>query len=1037
LHFKASILIFCTLFVFGHEAKAQMELPDNAGVQYTPIKCCTDREASIVGSVKCFAEDEAGFIWIGSENGLFRYDGFHIMPYHELSSRDRNGMHSVSALAKGENGHLFASLLSGEILRINPLTLHTKPYRLPAYLSNGNIIHIHGISVQQGIVWGATETGLFKLKLEEETFEFFKPSAQQGFESTDDVLYSLYPDPDQPDLIWVGSAKGLLEFNTREQRFSDHKITFDNHRLRSEQNFGYLNQFTGEDVLWCSGYASGVKLFDQPTQQWKDLLDNAFRQDIMAMQKIGDDVFVVHYDHGAGKIEFDSRSIRYFRDPGLKMAAYERHKYHTIFRDRQGHLWIGSDAGFCQFSPNEQSLQHIFLPPRANESEFFFTSSLEDMGDYYLAITSFGHCFYKYYKSDGQIEIVPNPIFKETDTQLDIFHSLKKPDGTVDIFSRKGIWRYYPGDSRIEPVNINIVAYHAERWDNRLVVMVGRNTLKYLEDYRVIQTLDFDSDSLPDINRITDYTVEDGQLWLTGDGSIIRINMTNGEIKTWQNSPAQAYFEQAFLSSIEKVGNILVVGNRSAGFEIFELVGDQLINRQRYPFDRAGRGLNIFSSEKKGHKVYLSSNQGLIIYDVKNEDILQIDKTDGLLVQNLGKTWASRLTPLENGIVAISGHGFFTLLNEAAFEVPAPRLNFAHLSQAGQVVLPEEWEGGLRLPYDKNYFELAFCIYPFDARNKLQYRHRLSGHDNNWVSSENGEIRYTSIPPGEYSLEVQASADYQWNTAAALSLDVKVIPPFYQTYWFYTLCTLAAVSAGAYLYKKRIQYIKRQESLKSEFNKKVAQLEMEALRAQMNPHFIFNALNSIEYYINQQNTKDAVDYLQKFAALIRMTLQNSKQPYISLQEELASVKYYIEIEQMRLDNSFDYRLEVEESLKPESIQIPPLLLQPYVENAIWHGLLYQKERRGMLLIQCEHSHDATIIRIRDNGIGRKKAAEIRRHTLKNKKSMGMIITRRRMELNQSISGINTEVAIKDLVSRQGTSEGTSVIIHLTKPPKEL
>lgn len=1032
MYFKASILIICTLLALLPEAGAQMELPENTAIQYIPIQCCTGIEASTVGSVNSFMEDDRGFMWIGSENGLFRYDGFHIMPYYELSDHQEEGMYAVSTMAKDDKGGLFAGLLNGEILWINPLSLETKSYRLPVHLSNDNIIHIHGISVRQGTVWGATETGLFHLKLKEETFEFFKPSAQQGFEVTDDVLYSLYPDPEQANVIWIGSAKGLLEFNTAEQRFYAHKITFDNHRLRSEQNFGYLKQLTGKEALWCSGYASGVRVFDQSTLQWKDLLDDAFRQDIMAVQKIGDDFFVIHYDHGAGKIEFDNRSIRYFRDPSLKVAAYEQHKYHAIYGDEQDNLWIGSDAGFCQLSPNEQSLQHIFLPPRSSESEFFFTSSLEDMEDYYLAITSFGHCFYKYYKSDGRIEIVPNPIFKETDSQLDIFHSLKKPDGTVDIFSRKGIWRYYPGDSRIEPVNINIVAYHAERWDGRLVIMTGRNTLQYLEDYRVIQTLDFDSDSLPDINRITDYTIEDGQLWLTGDGSIIRIRLADGEITAWQNGPAQTYFEHAFLNSIEKVGNILVVGNRSAGFETFELVEDQLVNHQHYPFDRAGRGLNIFSSERKGNKVYLSSNQGLLIYDVEQENVLQIDKTDGLLVQNLGKTWTSRLTPLENGITAISGHGFFTLIKEAAFELPAPRLSFAHIRQAGQIVSPEDWKGGLSLPHDENYFELAFSVYPFDARNKLRYRHRLSGHDNNWVSSENGEIRYTSIPPGEYSLEIQASADYQWDTAASLSLAVKVVPPFYQTYWFYAFCTLAALSAGAYLYKKRIQYIKQRESLKSEFNKKVAQLEMEALRAQMNPHFIFNALNSIEYYINQQNTKDAVNYLQKFAALIRMTLQNSKQPYISLQEELASVRYYIEIEQMRLDNSFDYRLEVEESLRPESIQIPPLLLQPYVENAIWHGLLYQKKRRGMLLIQCEHQNHATLIRIRDNGIGRKKAAEIRRNTLKNKKSMGMIITRRRMELNQSISGINTEVAIKDLISPNGHSEGTSVIIHLTK-----
>jgi len=268
-----------------------------------------------------------------------------------------------------------------------------------------------------------------------------------------------------------------------------------------------------------------------------------------------------------------------------------------------------------------------------------------------------------------------------------------------------------------------------------------------------------------------------------------------------------------------------------------------------------------------------------------------------------------------------------------------------------------------------------------------------------------------------------------------LELPVKIIPAFYQTYWFFALCGLAVAVLGFYLYQKRISYIKSQEELKSAYSRKVAELEMEALRAQMNPHFIFNALNSIEYYINEGDTEDAVNYLQKFAALIRMTLQNSKQPYISLQEELASLRYYIEIEQMRLDKSFDFQLEIAEGIQPERITLPPLLLQPYVENAIWHGLLYQRGKRGKLWIRCAQNGQGTEIRITDNGIGRKKSAALQQQRLKNKKSMGMIITKRRMELNESVTGIHTTVRIEDLADSAGESTGTSVIIHLTQKPK--
>jgi len=167
-----------------------------------------------------------------------------------------------------------------------------------------------------------------------------------------------------------------------------------------------------------------------------------------------------------------------------------------------------------------------------------------------------------------------------------------------------------------------------------------------------------------------------------------------------------------------------------------------------------------------------------------------------------------------------------------------------------------------------------------------------------------------------------------------------------------------------------------------------------------------------------------------------MTLQNSKQPYISLQEELASLRYYIEIEQMRLDNAFDFQLEIAEGIQAERIQLPPLLLQPYVENAIWHGLLYQQEKRGKLWIRCAQNGQGTAIRITDNGIGREQSAALQQQRLKNKKSMGMVITKRRMELNESVTGIHTTVRVEDLVDADGQSAGTSVIIHLTQNPKK-
>jgi len=1025
---------YIALWLFGWSAStAQSALPEDAELRPVHMDCSTDAEGATLGAVRCFLEGPQGYMWIGSENGLFRYDGFHLTPYYKLSPHDDSqAMGYVSSLVADSSGHIYANLHKVGVLSIHVPTFNVRYFSLPT--AQVDITDIHNLAVHEGKVWGATEAGLFQLDPQIGTFTFFKPKEEGDTPIKANVLYSVYPDPDQSDLLWAGSIDGLLSFNLKTKRFKSHFIEFKEPRLRSEQLFGCIQEYK-PGQLWCSGYASGIRIYDKATGKWQNQLKDAFKQDIGYMQRKGEEIYGVHYDYGAGVLDPVKRQLDFFRDPGYRTTGYEQHKYHAIYLDSEHQLWIGSDDGFCRFEPKEQPIRHVFLPKRRDESEFFFTSSIEDMGDYYLAATSFGFGLYKWYKADDRIEIIPLNIFKETDTQLDIYQSIKRADNSVDLFTQKGMWRYIPEQEEVIPVNLNLVVWRTKRWEDLYVVQTGVRTLKYIQQDRVVRTLHFDGDQLPALNRITSYTIEEDHLWVVGNSTLIRISLPDGSPTIWQNTKDHNLFNYPHLRGLEVVGQKVIVGNNSAGFEVFEYQGDSLTKIKAYHEDVADRRPRVYSTARQGQRVYLCSSQGLIIYDAETDAVTSLDNTDGLLVRNLGKTWISRVTPMRDGQVVVSGHGFFTLIDEEAMQYPSPNLRIGQIIQNGMPLSKKSANGVIQLNHDENAFEVHYSVEPLALNPKLRYRHRLVGLDEDWVSSQDGEVRYTSLPPGPYELEIQATADYDWQEVASVSLPVRVIPPFYQTYFFYALCGLSVLSIAGYLYHKRISYIRHQEALKSEFNKKVAELEMEALRAQMNPHFIFNALNSIEYYINAENTEDAVNYLQKFAALIRMTLQNSKQSYISLQEELASLKYYIEIEQMRQDNSFDFQLEIEEGLSPIHIQIPPLLLQPYVENAIWHGLLYQQSCRGLLQIQCRAIEGKTEIQITDNGIGRKKSAAIQRQRLSSKKSMGMVITKRRMELNQAITGIQTEVSIDDLVDDRGESRGTSVVIRLT--PKAL
>jgi LytS/YehU family sensor histidine kinase len=205
---------------------------------------------------------------------------------------------------------------------------------------------------------------------------------------------------------------------------------------------------------------------------------------------------------------------------------------------------------------------------------------------------------------------------------------------------------------------------------------------------------------------------------------------------------------------------------------------------------------------------------------------------------------------------------------------------------------------------------------------------------------------------------------------------------------------------------------------------------MSALRAQMNPHFIFNSLNSIKTYILKQDTIMANHYLTRFSHLMRMVLKNSKSRLITLADELEALELYIDIEKLRFDNGFESIIEMGTDMDPEEIYIPPMLIQPYVENAIWHGLMHKKEK-GIMKIHISRKENTLLVQVDDNGIGRIKSSALLHNETSINKSFGTQITQDRITLIRKSLNIDARVQIKDLYDPDGHPAGTQV--HLTIP----
>lgn len=223
----------------------------------------------------------------------------------------------------------------------------------------------------------------------------------------------------------------------------------------------------------------------------------------------------------------------------------------------------------------------------------------------------------------------------------------------------------------------------------------------------------------------------------------------------------------------------------------------------------------------------------------------------------------------------------------------------------------------------------------------------------------------------------------------------------------------------------------QQQQKEAEFQRQLGDISLSALRSQMNPHFIFNCLNSIKLYTTQNDTEAASEYLTKFSRLIRVVLENSRSERITLAAELDALRLYIEMEAMRFKDKLHYNISVAKDVDLDYIEIPPLLLQPYVENAIWHGLM-QKEQGGQIdiAVSMQHNESILVINITDNGIGRAKSAERMSKTATKHKSYGMKVTSERLALINQVYKTGANVTINDLTDSYGQAAGTEVVITI-------
>ena len=309
----------------------------------------------------------------------------------------------------------------------------------------------------------------------------------------------------------------------------------------------------------------------------------------------------------------------------------------------------------------------------------------------------------------------------------------------------------------------------------------------------------------------------------------------------------------------------------------------------------------------------------------------------------------------------------------------------------------------------------------------IRYDYRLLGLDSAWRQTRQNYLEYPTLPGGDYELQLRAINKFDVKSQP-LSIVFSIEKKLWQRAWFQALATIFVVVALWLVLSWRARVIRRQESEKNNIRRKIASLEQLALKSQMNPHFVFNSLNSIQHYVLDKDIEGANKFITGFSRLIRQTLDISTRHEISIAEETRYLSTYLQLEKIRLENKFSFDVTVDDSIDPDEVCIPPMILQPFVENCVRHGIRYRNDNEGTITIAFKKFGSFVDCEIEDNGVGRKVALSHKSKTPIEYQSKGISLTTDRVELMNKHTARPISIHIYDLEDGNGTGTGTRVII---------
>jgi ligand-binding sensor domain-containing protein len=699
----------------------------------------------------------------------------------------------------------------------------------------------------------------------------------------------------------------------------------------------------------------------------------------------------------------------------------------SLFKDRQRNMWIGSKGGGFSVNTgikNQFGLIQKTVETPGKASNNITSSIFKPAGNLlYTGILQQGLQVYNI--ATKKIEQFVNPASPSSNT---IYGITVSANNSVWLATHGGLFKFSEITKKFTHyIDSNIVAslsgefvYKLKGFDS-LLYSSARGTVFFNIHNNKFSVFKSYIDTKGDyINLVLNCADEDnaGNIWMGTIGhGLVKYNIATGTIETIKEVKALSNLVYALYNDN---GNLWVA--TSNGLLVYNLLHQKILKTFTIANGMPGNAIVSIEKDAAGN-FWCGSNVGLIKIDGRTDGITLIKASAGLQSNefNIDCSASDSIGNLYFG--GFNGVSFFNpaKFNSSQFS-PQPLIESIKISNK-EILLSQaiNYTNEIQLTHLQNFITIEFGVTNFIDHDECLYKYKMDGVDENWVDAGNRtNVNYAGLKPGKYVFQLQSTnSNGVWsNEITKLVIDIS--PAFWQTWWFILLIFLLTIAIIFIAVKRRIQEI----SYRAATKQKIAETEMAALKAQMNPHFMFNCINSIDAFIHSNDKYNATLYLNKFAKLLRNILDSSRQNTVLLSKDVDTLQLYIELEELRHENKFTSKINVESALLQSHYKIPPLIIQPFVENAILHGLKNKIGHEGVLNINIKKVDDSIEYIIEDNGIGR-QAARLINQTKESSYGMDMSVERIKLFNNETTASVE----IIDL-NEGGRPLGTKITVCL-------